>query len=218
MQSDKVLDQVRKLLALAGNNPSKEEATEAMLKARRLMAKYNIGEVQLATEPDEVIQNKVDMNVRSYWMKMLATIIANNFRCTTFSYRVYKGANIVFMGHEADSRIAEEMYRYTISVMKEEIAKNNKRHGSKTKNDFILGFLNGLEKAFIDQNKIFEKESTALVLASSVPGDVIQEFSKLNLGRAPKIHVKISSNEHAREDGIKSGYSHGNCLGHQIEA
>lgn len=41
----KIADKIQKLLALAGNNPSEEEAQAALLKAQELMAEYIISEV-----------------------------------------------------------------------------------------------------------------------------------------------------------------------------
>ena len=39
---EKILEKIEKLLALAGNNPSENEAISAALKAQELMAKYKI--------------------------------------------------------------------------------------------------------------------------------------------------------------------------------
>ena len=39
---NKMLEKVKKLLALAGNNPSEEEAQAAALKAQELIAQYNL--------------------------------------------------------------------------------------------------------------------------------------------------------------------------------
>lgn len=39
---NKIADKIQKLLSLAGNNPSQEEAQAALLKAQKLMAQYNI--------------------------------------------------------------------------------------------------------------------------------------------------------------------------------
>jgi hypothetical protein len=45
--SDRVLERIRKLLNLAGNNPSVEEAATAMSMAMRLMAKHNLEEADV---------------------------------------------------------------------------------------------------------------------------------------------------------------------------
>ena len=39
---NKIADKIQKLLSLAGNNPSQEEAQAALMKAQKLMADYNV--------------------------------------------------------------------------------------------------------------------------------------------------------------------------------
>ena len=42
MTTEKIMEKIKKLLALANNNPSEDEAMAAALKAQEMMAKYNI--------------------------------------------------------------------------------------------------------------------------------------------------------------------------------
>ena len=42
MKEQKIIETIKKCLALASNNPSEEEARAAALKAQQLLAKYNI--------------------------------------------------------------------------------------------------------------------------------------------------------------------------------
>lgn len=54
---NKMLEKVQKLLALAGNNPSEQEAKAAAMKAQKLIAQYNLDMSALSSE--EVIQYKL---------------------------------------------------------------------------------------------------------------------------------------------------------------
>lgn len=44
---NRISDKIRKLMALAGNNPSEAEAAAAMAKAQELLASYNLDMAQL---------------------------------------------------------------------------------------------------------------------------------------------------------------------------
>jgi hypothetical protein len=217
--SEKVLIKIQKLLALGGNNPSQEEATSAITRARELMAKYNVSEVQLrgSETTEKISMTPADGLVRGSWMKSLSLIIGNNFRCKTFAARVPNGLNIEFFGHETDGEIAAQMFTYTIRVIKTEAYHYGSEHGRETRNDFILGFLEGLKEAFRRQDTSFQNDR-ALVLASQIPEDVMEAYRKLS-GRGRSISVpsmRIQGSEHARNAGRESGHAHGSGLGRQI--
>lgn len=59
---EKIIEKIRKCLALANNNPSEEEAKAAALMAQKLLAKYNISLVdveQLEGKSEEIIEECV---------------------------------------------------------------------------------------------------------------------------------------------------------------
>ena len=55
---EKILKKIENLLALAGNNPSENEAIAAALKAQELMAKYNIelADIEGETPKDNIVK------------------------------------------------------------------------------------------------------------------------------------------------------------------
>lgn len=88
---EEILKKIDKLLALAGNNPSENEAISAALKAQALMAKYNIelADVQGAEYGQEIKKEiytpKKSSHYVSKWKYSLSQIIAKNFCCKTYS-------------------------------------------------------------------------------------------------------------------------------------
>lgn len=50
MNRDKILDRIKKLLALSGNNPNEHEAASALGAALRMMAKHNVDHKELEVE------------------------------------------------------------------------------------------------------------------------------------------------------------------------
>ena len=56
MNREQVIEKIKKLYSLSGNNPSVNEATAAALMAQRLMHKYHIEELDLAESAEELME------------------------------------------------------------------------------------------------------------------------------------------------------------------
>jgi Protein of unknown function (DUF2786) len=98
-RTEKLADRIRKLLALAGNNPSEAEAAMAMERASALMAKHNLSmaEVQTVGTEDERIEDQSESSGRRQtWARYVwdATSKLN------FCFYFYRKAR----GHQNDLR------------------------------------------------------------------------------------------------------------------
>ena len=176
-EREKMIEKVKKILALAENNPSQEEALSAALQAQRLMAKYNIHEDDV--ELDEIKENEIDSVFSEQkhdssfhsWRKQLATVIAKNFRCKCYLRR----GDVVFRGFKADAEIALEVYLALYAIgdklgsqkYKEELSRTGSGKGVYT--SFTLGFVLGVEEAL-------NQQCTALLVITPT------EFLKLSDG------------------------------------
>ena len=110
---NKITDKIRKLLALAGNNPSEEEAQAAALMAQKLIAKYNVDVNALSGE--EQIKYKLLKAIHSNnegYRSWLALIIGDNFRCKV----ILLGPTIHFFGREGDVDACVEVFNYIYKV------------------------------------------------------------------------------------------------------
>nr|DAH85023.1 MAG TPA: Protein of unknown function (DUF2786) [Bacteriophage sp.] len=186
MKEEKIIEKIRKCLALAANNPSEEEAKAAALQAQKLLAKYNISMVDIeAMEKTEekIVESAVWFDecvkgVARAWKYELARIVANNFRCKHFFYGK-KAA--VFYGHEMDAKTAAEVYKY-LFAMGDKLANRvtyralraYHKRGESAKvsgiyNSWVRGFLKGLEESLSQQ-------CTALALV--VPEDVTSAYTE----------------------------------------
>ena len=118
---ERIIEKIRKCLALANNNPSEEEAKAAALQAQKLLAKYNISMAdvtELEQEVEEIVEvatwfKDIVKGVARAWKYELADIVARNFRCKHFFYG--KRA-VVFYGHKTDAEAASEVYKYLFSM------------------------------------------------------------------------------------------------------
>lgn len=116
---EKVLKKIENLLALAGNNPSENEALAAALKAQELMAKYNIelAEVEGQDKSEEIVKEeyapKANCHYVRKWRYTLANIIARNFCCKTY---VVNRETTVFYGYAKDAKIAVEVFKFLLKL------------------------------------------------------------------------------------------------------
>lgn len=111
---EKVLDKIKKLLALAGNNPSEEEAMAAALKAQELMAEYN---VTVTDEEDkiEMSESGFSTGVDNNWKYILSDVVATNFRCRTYWLGKKR---VIFYGYKSDCEIASQVFEFLFKICK----------------------------------------------------------------------------------------------------
>jgi len=169
-KNDKILEKIQKLLALAGNNPSENEAKAAMLKAQELMKEYHIENPE-TIEDDKVVCVKYDLGTirKSDFVLMLSVLVANNFRAKTTHF----GQTVYFIGFEADAKCAMEIWAYVLHFA---LDANNKFFANKVSTetanrDWWYGFLVGLNLAF-NSRKGYE-------LMVQVPRKVLECFDAI---------------------------------------
>lgn len=208
-KQEKMIEVVKKLMALSQNNPSQEEALSAALKAQELMAKYNISEAQLGEKLDSTTINSSSFNFKGNindcdnhkWKYNLAHIVANNFRCEVY----VTGSHIInFFGYEQDAKVAVEVFG-TLYKIGDRLGRRERERAKKlyktvngVYNSFILGFLKGLEEAL-------EKQCTALMIVT--PKEVKEQFTDMTaewVKKAARIQVS-SYSASAYNNGVVEG-------------
>ncbi len=222
-----IIDKIDKLLALAGNNPSEEEAMAAMTKARELMAKYNIDEARLNQGAQRKIGERAsDIYVLAAWKRETARLIADYFRCRLFFYCSRGKQRIAFFGYETDCEGALGVYEFSIKHIGNQASRyaRSHKHGYlSTRGDYIFGFLKGLRAAFEMQTALWKADAstTSLVLASTVPQEVLElykRFSERFVHSKLNHKINIAGSLEAAEAGYKDGKDFGQGFGRVIEA
>ena len=175
---EKILEKIEKLLALAGNNPSENEAISAALKAQELMAKYNIELADLEGKSleqnivEETYTPKANCHYVRKWRYTLSQIIAKNFCCKTYS--INRDA-IAFYGYEKDAKIAVEVFKFlfeTGNKLANRYYLKCKKEGRDTKgvlNTYLIGFCDGIKE-------VLDKQCTALMIV--VPKEVEEAYTE----------------------------------------
>lgn len=186
---EEILKKIDKLLALAGNNPSENEAISAALKAQELMAKYNIelADVQ-GTESGQEIKKEIytpkkSSHYVSKWKYSLSQIIAKNFCCKTYS--LGRDA-IVFYGYEKDAKIANQVFGFlfeTGNKLADRYYRKCKKEGRETKgilNTYLTGFCAGIKE-------VLDKQCVALMVI--VPKEVEESYKEYTDALPPEAWI-----------------------------
>ncbi len=154
---DKVLDRIKKILSLSENNPSEEEAVTAAKMARTLLAKYDLSISDVKgrkDEPEEAIVTKAaNYNKRvKTWEGYLANTMSEYVpvRSVILACKIpgksNRRKNIQFIGHEADVRVAVEMYRYLRSTIKK--MSRNRFTEKRLRKSYSMGAVHRLGERF----------------------------------------------------------------------
>lgn len=203
MNNEKIIQTIKKVLALSSNNPSSEEAQSAALKAQELLAKYHISMAEVESldldKVEEIEESVVDVPAKK-WKYKLAILVAKNFRCIAY---LHGKAKIVFFGHKTDSIIAAETFKYLFTLGDRlgnravKFAKAARTGTEGVYNSFVYGFCQGLQEALAEQ-------CTALMIV--VPEDVKESYEdKMKFCRTSHVNYKYANRTSAFEEGRQEG-------------
>jgi Protein of unknown function (DUF2786) len=220
---DKIINKVRKALALAQDNPSDEEAHAAMLAVQRLLVKHNLSmsDVEdLANEKEKNVSEDFVSDISGripWWKKHLSIIIAENFKCKTFLAKLgnYKGG-IKFLGLEEDVLVAKSVYQYaekildTLATRYVQKQYREKKPTKGVRNKYISGFLDGLDHKFKEQ---VEKNNWGLMIITDALVEQAIEDKKLRKASNSGIQPRFSDNQEAYDTGYEQGQDFGDSQG-----
>ncbi len=198
-KKEKIIDRIKKLFALAGNNPSTQEAKAAALKAQELIAEYDVKQSELLEDVEEIIESSCYVGKGNKWKYLLANAIAKNFRCKCFSSNNEK---FVFCGHATDSAVAKETFEFlfnqNVKLSRAQAYKARKKNGTAygVARSFSLGFVSGVKE-------VLDRQSTALMLV--VPEDVEEEFKVRTKGFTTTKRRYSYSNASSYDNGVYAG-------------
>lgn len=191
MAKENAKQKIQKLLSLASNNPSEEEAQAAMLRAKELMLKYRIEEGDL-DDPDKQVVNEVDTDVTCTsvvdpWIAQLAKCIAQNYRCESImrQHRRSRQKRMIIIGIGDDPEVARSIFMYARSVIYHEIdamrARAKRDNGLSVRDmrpitdSYARGFIIGLRDKFESQ----KNDHPEWALVAVTPQPVIDQISNL---------------------------------------
>lgn len=216
-KNDRILRRIKGLLTLAEDESNVNESHSAFLMAQKLMIEYGVDASEL-TDDEEVIrvleQSGTEYKRLFWYERELANVVAKNFRCKSFiRNRHFEGKlqiqrRIMFMGRGEDVELASEMYRLVISAIEfytHRYIKENgvgvRHHTQSLKNDYMSGFIDGLEMKFEEQ---IQTQEWGLVLV--IPKEVEERFDEVVTGKSLGYNTPKLESQESYQDGYEDGY------------
>lgn len=230
MSKESIISKIDKLFKLAGNNPSQAESEAAMLKAQELMLKHGLEGKDIEVKIKELSAEEMvidQKNKMTKWFESALTrIVAKNFRCSSFTRKrqayipgttkiTTDKVNII-VGLPSDVEVAHMVTAQAINHLNENVKLYMKlwkihfpatitcdrKNGEPIKNDFISGYIEGLESKFQEQVKDMKFE-----LMIVLPDAVVKHCNGLNLRRSRGTSVSTSGLDGAKDAGRDVGRS-----------
>ena len=227
MTTQDIYQKIQKLLKLASNNPSKEEAAAAMAKAQALMTEHRIEQVSLQDEAEEEIltffEEAEGMSPAS-WKRELAHIFAAANGCYTYRANSRGKSSLGVMGKPSNIRALSYLFQYCVNQI-EEIAK---REATGLGRSYIHAFKFGCvtaigsaikaEQAELEQRLRAEaaasNDSRALMVVNNSIAVVKQERAVAEA--KCRARVKLKAGGYTGIIGNADGFYHGQKAGRNI--
>ena len=185
MSEQEIMNKVQKLLALAGNNPNENEAQAAYAKAQAIIAEYNLDMSKAEGKEVEFIVKECKHSNNEGYRKVLATIIAENFRVKAFM----SGNTVCYFGMKQDVEVAVEVFNHAY------------RYSHNRGLSYWLGFCKGLKD-------ILDEQCKALMIIT--PQEVEDEWNKSIAPTLRKGHggVRTYGSHACYQKGYEEGKEH----------
>jgi len=202
MVDKSIIAKIQKLLALGGNNPSENEATNATRMAMELLAKYNLSMSEVEnSDTEDVSHEEYKPGGKSFptWKTILLNAICKAHFCSVI-LRPGTG-NYIIIGKETNRQTSKMMFTYLCNVVDFETKeylkdKNYDRSFGKTQgNAFRVGMSKRLESRLREKQQEITKQSqeNALVrvdpYALSLRENSNYMSSHFNVGGAKKMNI-----------------------------
>ena len=221
IEKEKLLNKIQKLVTLAGNNPSQEEAESAMLKAQELLLANGLEMTDVEAVGDSVgevnpEEEVVDFNYKNIpaWQNDIIVVLARNFRVVVFidtrdgrwtGKKMSYNRFFRLVGMPEDVKVAKAMILFTIDFYLKSWNKYRKENTfynriatNNAKQDYTRGFIASISEKFRLQVK--EK---ALVLVKNPKVDKYLKEKYLLRKQRRKRRAGYNANAYSRgtEDG-----------------
>lgn len=117
----KILLQIRKLLALAGNNPNENERHAAAEKAQDLLAKYNLTMAQVR----EVVEDPRTMKAANFpfheeWVRYVVIAAGRLYYTGVILSKLRRKCRPVFVGSPENTAVTLEISKWLVKMIRKE--------------------------------------------------------------------------------------------------
>lgn len=205
----KIIERVRKLLALAGNNSNENEALVALEKAHALLAEYNLSIAEIRADNEAVtkrVRERTETNMSESYYRSIWDKVGRLYYCSVTYIRPSPYKRQTFysvVGREANVILATEFALYLCQTMKRLMNEACKQMGRKD-NAFRESFLKGITYRLWQRMDELEKQPATDFGASSATALVLyrgqeikdaeawfeENFGKIRMAKRKKTEIK----------------------------
>ncbi|WP_302404109.1 DUF2786 domain-containing protein [Adlercreutzia equolifaciens] len=171
---EKIIERIKKLLAVADNRGATEhEAAAAALAAQRLIAQYDVEQWEIHSKDAEPIETIYANDATRRWRWHLADVIAPAFRCKTYQTRRWSkecGRYVHLMGfygYKTDATAAAMTFNSLYKIGNRLASRFSRDAAYGTYNAYVNGFVDGIVSEL-------EKQTEALMII--VPPKVNEQY------------------------------------------
>lgn len=208
---DKIVDRIKKLLALAGNNPNPNEAKIAMERANKLLKDNDLSMSSILDVETEEVGKSIGKNVQ-VWTRRIYNSVANLYHC---SYYVGSTINQITrkVRNKKHNIVGSESNRVTTMLICSYIIKAINKESKLYSNATM--FKNGASIAIIDMVsdliKAEENDKTEVIVGTGlVPMDIKLIRTKANDDFLSGAKIGTIGNRKTRAS--RDGYDYGSSL------
>ena len=158
MPHSKILDRIRKLLALSKSSDL-NEAANAAAHAQRLIAKHRINTASLAEEPEGVAlhDDPLDEGARvTQWKLELAMVVAEANGCRVIVLKDGRYSTIQIVGANEDIGIVRALYAWLTKEV-QRLTRASKLRGRDKLDNFRMGAIAAIEQGLAEANEAARK-------------------------------------------------------------
>ena len=211
----KILDRIKKILAVANGSQFEGEANTAMAMAQSYMTSYGLSmtDIEIGEALDEaIVTEPLDRLNPEQWERILGLAVATVTDTKTYQKGLAKGSVLVFMGYKSDVDFAKVLYA-VLRVATNSAARkrfNRQKEDRAARISFRLGCAVRLEeRAQQEKQTVVKAEGNnrfALVVVEKKTRIDRWAEENLNLKTVPNRTPKINA------EGFAAGRSHANSM------
>ncbi len=168
--NEKILERVKRLLAMANDVSSPNEASIAAARARSLMDQYQIHEetISLTQEQqfDEVSSGSCNKYIQR-WISLLSVAVSKLNDCQAVIRRSPLGSDIVYRGFKSDTQMAKLLHEFLVDSC-EKFLKQSEIKSATERNYYRIGFACEMqakvEEILKERQTVVYSSGTSLIL------------------------------------------------------
>ena len=145
MSQDKIINKLKKLLAMSESTANENEAMTAARQLHAMLARHNISIDDLSTEENPIGKARFESNSRP-WKRIVADEVAKLYFCRFYFVNSRKGrAFYIFVGTEANRIFALYIFKMIVNIIERDARKESKKLYGKEDCGFVNSFWTGAQ-------------------------------------------------------------------------